>query len=195
MPSGGINLAYGDIATIGPSDGEILVSLSPEKHAPTQQYERILREDLRSKFPEETFFFQAANITNQILNFGIPSPVDVQVTGRNLAANYEIAREIERRMMNIPGAVDVHLRQEMHSPTVYLDVDRTKAGQVGLTQRDIANSMLISLSSSGQVAPNQWLNPLNGVSYQITVQTPQYRVDSFDALRNTPITGTGTAAP
>jgi len=195
LPIGGINLAYGDVSTIGPSDGEILISLNPEKHAPTQEYQRILRDELSRMFPDETFFFQAANITNQILNFGIPAPIDVQVTSRNLEANYEIAKLIQRKMMNIPGAVDVHLRQEMNVPTVRLDVDRTKAGQAGITQRDIANSMLISLSSSGQVAPNQWLNPLNGVSYQITVQTPQYRVNSFDALQRTPITGTGTAAP
>ncbi len=195
LPTGGLNLAYGDSATIGPFDGEILISLNPEKHAPTQEYERMIRNELPRLFPEETFFFQAANITNQILNFGIPSPIDVQVTGRDLSANYEIARQIEQKIRTIPGAVDVHLRQEMHSPTVYLDVDRTKAGQIGLTQRDVANSMLISLSSSGQVSPNQWLNPANGVSYQITVQTPQYRVDSFDALRQTPITGTGSVTP
>jgi CzcA family heavy metal efflux pump len=194
LPTGGINLAYGDTATIGPFDGEILISLNPE-HAPTREYERILRRELPRTFPDVTFFFQAANITNQILNFGIPSPIDVQVTGRNLAENYEVARVIERRLKTIPGAVDVHLRQEMHSPTVYLEVDRTKAGQVGLTQRDIANSMLISLSSSGQVAPNQWLNPLNGVSYQINVQTPQYRVNSFEALQQTPITAAGAPAP
>ncbi len=195
LPTGGINLAYGDTATIGPFDGDILIALNPENHAPTLEYERILRERLHRRFPEETFFFQAANITNQILNFGIPAPIDVQVTGRNMAANYEIVRQLESRMANIPGAVDVHLRQEMHSPTVNVDVDRTKAGQVGMTQRDVANSMLISLSSSGQVAPNQWLNPANGVSYQITVQTPQYRVNSFDALKRTPITSPTGGAP
>jgi multidrug efflux pump subunit AcrB len=191
LPPGSVNLAYGDSATIGPSDGEILISLNPEKHAPTQDYERILRDRLRSRFPEETFFFQAANITNQILNFGIPAPVDVQVTGRSLPADYEIAKTIEKKMAGIPGAVDVHLRQEMNVPTVNVDVNRDKAAQVGVTQRDVANSMLISLSSSGQVAPNQWLNPANGVSYAITVQTPQYRINSFDALQRTPITGTG----
>ena len=195
LPTGGINLAFGDSATIGPFDGEILISLNPEKHVPTQEYERILRSELRPKFPEVTFFFQAANITNQILNFGIPAPIDVQITGRAMAANYEIVRQLETRMADIPGAVDVHLRQELHSPTVNVDVDRSKAGQVGLTQRDVANSMFISLSSSGQVAPNQWLNPANGVSYFIQVQTPQYRVDSFDALQRTPITGTGPSAP
>jgi multidrug efflux pump subunit AcrB len=189
LPVSGLNLAYGDIASIGPSDGEILISLNPEKHAPTLGYERLLRKDLRAKFPEETFFFQAANITNQILNFGIPAPIDIQITGRDLSADYDIAKQIEKRVAAIPGAVDVHLRQEMSVPTVYVNADRTKAGLVGITQRDIANSMLISLSSSGQVAPNQWLNPVNGVTYQITVQTPQRLVDSFDALSRTPITG------
>jgi multidrug efflux pump subunit AcrB len=194
QPPGSVNLVYGDSATIGPSDGEILISLNAEKHAPTQDYERTLRNGLHSKFPEETFFFQAANITNQILNFGIPAPIDVQVTGRSLTADYEIAKTIARKMAGIPGAVDVHLRQEMNVPTVNVDVDRNKASQVGVTQRDVANSMLISLSSSGQVAPNQWLNPANGVSYAITVQTPQYRVNSFDALQRTPITGTGAGS-
>ncbi len=112
-----------------------------------------------------------------------------------MASNYEIVKEIEKQMERIPGAVDVHLRQELHSPTVNVEVDRTKAGQMGLTQRDVANSMFISLSSSGQIAPNQWLNPATGVSYQINVQTPQYRVNSFEALQRTPITGTGNMPP
>lgn len=195
LPTGGINLAFGDSATIGPFDGEILISLNPDNHAPTQEYERRLRGTLGRSFPEATFFFKAANITNQILNFGIPAPIDVQIAGRNMTANYAIAEQIQKKIAAIPGAVDVHLRQEMHSPTVNVDVDRTKAGQVGLTQRDVANSMFISLSSSGQVAPNQWLNPANGVSYFINVQTPQNRIDSFDALQRTPITGGGNAAP
>jgi len=188
LPTSGINLAYGDIATIGSSDGVILIALR-ENHDPTQEYERQLRDDLREKFPQETFFFMAANITNQILNFGIPSPIDIQVLGRNAKATFATAEEISRRVAVIPGAVDVHLRQEMTAPVVEVNVDRTEANQAGLTERDVANSMFISLSSSGQVAPNQWLNPLNGVSYQISVQTPQYRIDSFDALRLTPITG------
>ncbi len=182
LPVSGINMAYGDIATIGASDGEILISLQ-ENHNPTQEYERRLREELREKFPEETFFFMAANITNQILNFGIPSPIDIQVIGRNAKATFAMAEEIARRVEVIPGAVDVHLRQEMTAPAVDVNVDRTEANQAGLSERDVANSMFISLSSSGQVAPNQWLNPVNGVSYAITVQTPQYRIDSFDALR------------
>ena len=187
LPNGGFNLAFGDTATIGPADGDILISLKPNHHS-TQEYERMLRDDLRLKFPQQTFFFQAANITNQILNFGIPAPIDVQVIGRNAQANWQIAQQLQRRMAGIPGAVDVHIRQELNSPTVDVDVDRTKADQAGLTERDVANSLFISLSSSGQTAPNQWLNPVNGVSYQISVQTPQYRINSFDALKRTPIT-------
>ncbi|MGD0127191.1 MAG: efflux RND transporter permease subunit [Terriglobia bacterium] len=188
LPISGINLAFSDSVTLGPSDGEILISLKPDHRTPTQVYTRRLRDTLRSKFPEARFFFQAANITNQILNFGLPAPIDVQVVGRDAPASYRIAKEIERRMALIPGAVDVHVHQEVNYPTVLVDVDRTKAQEVGLTQQNVANSVLISLSSSGQVAPNQWLNPENGVNYQLVAQTPQNQVDSFDALLRTPIT-------
>jgi CzcA family heavy metal efflux pump len=188
IPNGGFNLAFSDSATLGNSDGEILVSLREGNHGSTLEYERRLRERLNQKFPDMTFFFEPANITNQILNFGRPSPIDVQVVGRNADANYEIARQIERKLVLIPGAVDVHVHQEVNYPEVQVNVDRTKADQAGLTQRDVATSMLISLSSTGQIAPNQWLNPANGVNYQIGVQTPQYRINSFDALSRTPIT-------
>ena len=187
LPPGGINLAFSDSSTIGNGDGEILVSLNQEKHGPTLEYERKLRALLHQKFPEETVFFQAANITNQILNFGLPAPIDVQVVGRDPIGNYKIAQQIEREMAGIPGAADVHIHQEVSYPEVRVNVDRSKADQLGLTQRDVANSMLISLSSSGQTAPNQWLNPVNGVNYQVAVQTPTYRIDSFDALQRTPI--------
>ena len=193
LPNGGINLAFGDVSTVSSSDGEILISLKPDHH-PTLDYQRILREDLREKFPQETVFFLAANITNQILNFGIPAPIDLQVTGRDAKDNFLIARQIEKRIATIPGAVDVQIRQDVATPTVDVNVDRTMADQAGLTERDVANSMFISLSSSGQVAPNQWLNPKNGVSYQISVQTPQYRIDSFDALNRTPITPANDAS-
>jgi multidrug efflux pump subunit AcrB len=194
LPGGGINLAFSDSSTIGNADGEILVSLKPE-HAPTLQYEQKIRAAIRNKFPEEVAFFQAANITNQILNFGLPAPIDVQIVGRDEKGNYKIAQEIERRVAAIPGAADVHIHQEVNYPEVRLNVDRSKAGLLGLSQRDVANSLLISLSSSGQVAPNQWLNPLNGVNYTVAVQTPQYRVDSFDALQRTPISSSsGTGA-
>jgi multidrug efflux pump subunit AcrB len=188
LPSGGVNLAFGDTASIASSDGEILIALTDKKSRGTDEYQRVLRARLTRAFPDETFFFQAANITNQILNFGLPMPIDIQIVGRNAASNYQMAREIREKVQAIPGAVDVLIRQEVNTPTVMVNVDRIKASQNGLTQRDVANSMLISLSSSGQVAPNQWLNPNNGVSYQVSVQTPQYRLDSFDALQRIPVT-------
>jgi multidrug efflux pump subunit AcrB len=188
LPVGGVNLGYSDTATISEGDGDILVSLNEARHRPTQLIQRQLRSALRAAFPDEIFFFTAANMTNQILNFGIPAPVDVQVVGRNADANFKVAQDLSRKISLIPGAVDVHIHQEVNTPAINLDIDRSRASQAGLTQRDVANSMLISLSSSGQTAPNQWLNPLNGVNYQVAVQTPQYRVDSIDAIRRTPIT-------
>jgi multidrug efflux pump subunit AcrB len=190
----GFNLAFGDSATIGTSDGEILLSLNPESHLKVVEVQRQLRGMLHARFPDATEFFQAANITNQILNFGIPAPIDVQVTGRDQAAAYEVVLDLERRLAVVPGAVDVHIRQEVNAPAIELNVDRNKAAQVGMTQRDVANSMLISLSSSGQVAPAQWLNPVNGVSYSVSVQTPQRRMDSIEALRDTPISSPGSPA-
>ncbi|MCE5307397.1 MAG: efflux RND transporter permease subunit [Acidobacteriales bacterium] len=186
LPVSGINLALSNTATIGPGDGEILISLN-EDHSPTEMWTSRLRRRLRDKFPDLDFFFQPANITNQILNFGLPAPVDIQVVGRNAKANYQIARRIQSQLERVPGAADVHIHQGVDYPEFRVNVDRAKASQVGLTQRDVANSLLISLSSSGQVAPNQWLNPVNGVNYQISVQTPQYRVNSFDELARTPI--------
>jgi multidrug efflux pump subunit AcrB len=195
LPPGGTNLAYGDTASVGTSDGDIMISLKPDHH-PTEDYERLLRDALRQKFPDETFFFLAANITNQILNFGIPSPVDVQVVGRDADANYRIAQNLSRQIAGVPGAVDVYVRQEVNAPALRMYVDRSKANEAGLTQRDVANSMLISLASSGQIAPTQWLNPANGVSYQIAVQTPQYRIDSIDSLQRQPITAlNGNGSP
>jgi multidrug efflux pump subunit AcrB len=189
LANSGINLAYGDTSSIGSSDGEILISLNRERQRTgTLEYQRRLREVLRARFPQATFFFQAANITNQILNFGLPMPIDVQIIGLNAEANYRLAREMRARIAAIPGAVDVFIRQQVNTPTVRVNLDRAMANQTGMTQRDVANSVLISLSASGQVAPNQWVNPTNGVSYQVQVQTPQYRIDSFDALQRTPLT-------
>ena len=187
LPNGGINLAFGSVATISNSDGDILIALKPGKRE-TLELTRLLRTRLTQKFPQERFFFTPANITNQILNFGLPAPIDLQVVGRNPTANYKIAQSLMRKVSAIPGAVDVHIHQEVSYPTVEVDVDRQKAEQIGLQQRDVANSMLISLSGSGQTAPNQWLNPQNGVNYQVVVQSPQYRMDSFDALKRTPVT-------
>ena len=186
IPSGGINLAYGDATTIGAGDGDILISLTPE-HGSTAEYTDTLRKRLNAKFPDVVFFFEPANITNQILNFGLPAPIDVQVIGRNQTANYEITRNLATRMASIPGAADVHIHQVVDYPEIRIDVNRSKAGQLGLTQRDVSSSLLISLSSSGQIAPTQWLDWTTGINYTIAVQTPQYRMDTLAALMRTPI--------
>jgi multidrug efflux pump subunit AcrB len=188
IPNGGFNLAFGDSPTIGTADGDILISLNPDEHGPTAVYTDVLRKRLHKRFPDVVFFFEAANITNQILNFGLPAPIDVQVVGRNAAANYQIAERLKSQVERIPGAADVHIHQVVDWPEIDIDVDRDKAGQVGLTQRDVSNSVLVSLSSSGQVAPTQWLDWKTGVSYFVAVQTPTYRTDSLAAIMRTPIT-------
>jgi len=188
IPFGGFNLAFGDNPTLGVGDGDILIALKPGKHGPRDEYTERLRRRLHEKFPDMVFFFEAANITNQILNFGLPAPIDVQVVGRNAAANYQIAQQIQTQMARIPGAVDVHIHQVVDYPEIQVNVDRSKAGMVGLTQRDVSNSLLISLSSSSQIAPTQWLDWNTGVSYNVAIQTPQYRIDSLAALMRTPVT-------
>ncbi len=189
LPNGGINLAFGNNATISNSDGDILISLKPGKRE-TLEFTRQLRHELQAKFPNVTLFFTPANITNQILDFGLPAPIDLQVVGRNASANYQIAQDLLQKVSAIPGAVDVHIHQQVTYPTVQVNVDRIKAEQMGLQQRDVANSMLISLSGSGQTAPNQWLNPQNCVNYQVVAQSPTYRINSFEALGRTPVTAT-----
>ena len=186
LPNGGINLAFGNSATISNTDGEILISLKPGQRE-TQKYMRMLRADLRSRFPDGTFFFTPANITNQILDFGLPAPIDIQVLGRG-KDNFALAQGLMKKVAGIPGAVDVHLHQQVSYPTMQVNVDRSKARQVGLTQQDVAQSMLISLTGTGQTAPNEWLNPLNGVNYQVVVQTLIYRVNTLQDLARTPVT-------
>ena len=187
LPASGVNLAFGDNPTIGTSDGDILISLNKEKHGPVDLYTQQLRRRLNERFPDVVFFFQAANITNQILNFGLPAPIDVQIMGRNQKAGFELANQLAARMARIPGAVDVHVHQTNDNPELRISVDRARAGQLGLTQRDVSSSMLISLSSSGQTAPNQWLNPVNGVNYTVSVMTPPHRFESLADLMRTPI--------
>jgi multidrug efflux pump subunit AcrB len=191
IPNAWASIAQGDIPTISSADGEILVSLKKEKHGSTRDYEVELRKRFREAFPDITFFFQPANITTQILNFGLPAPIDLQVVGRDAQANYKIAQKLAEKIARIPGAADVHIHQVVDQPQIRLNVDRVKASQVGLTQRDVTSSMLISLSGNGTVAPNYWLNWANGVSYNVGVQTPQYRVNSLDALLRTPISVAG----
>jgi multidrug efflux pump subunit AcrB len=193
LPTSGINLAFSDNSTISSADGEILVALNPN-HKPTAQYVRILREKLHRDFPDMEFYFSAPDIVSQILNFGIPSPIDIQVTGRD-PKGYDIANQIKTQVAQIPGAVDVHVHQLINGPDLRVNVDRTRAEQLGLTQSNVAQTMLISLSSSGQTAPNYWLNFQNGVNYQVAVQTPQYKMDTLQDLQNTPVVAANLPQP
>ena len=189
VPVSGINLALGDPSMISTADGEILVSLKPN-HRPTADHVGALRKDLRAAFPQVTFFFLPADITTQTLNFGLSAPIDVQITGPigNQPQNLVIADQLAKQIEAVPGAVDVHRAQVVATPSLKVDIDRTLADQVGLTQRDAASDLLISLSSSGQTSPNYWLDPAKGVQYLLAVQTPQYRLSSLDALNATPLT-------
>jgi multidrug efflux pump subunit AcrB len=186
LPVSGINLAFSDNATISSADGEILVALDPDHHGPTAGYVRTLREKLRSEFPDMDFYFAAPDIVSQILNFGLPAPIDVQISGRDIK-DYDVSKQLQERIQKIPGAVDVHLHQVVNGPDLFVKVDRTRAEQVNLTQTQVANNVLISLSSTAQASPNFWLNYANGVNYQVAVQTPQYQMDTLQALLNTPI--------
>ena len=196
VPTSGINLVLGDPSMISSADGEMLVALKP-RHRPTEDYVRTLRRDLHTSFPGATFFFLPADISSQVLSFGQSAPIDVRITGpaRNEEANLIAARDLVRRFAAIPGAVDVHLAQVTDTPELVVDVDRTLAQQVGLTQRNVADAMLVSLSSSGQTAPSFWLDPKSGVQYAVAVQTPQWRIDSVDALGSTPLTAGPGASP
>jgi multidrug efflux pump subunit AcrB len=194
LPYSGINLTYSNSGTIGTSDGEILVQLKQERGKPTSDYINDLRKRLPAEFPGVQFFFQPADIVTQILNFGTPAPIDVQILGQDQAANYQLGVKLANEVRHIPGAVDVHVQQTFDAPTLYMNVDRTRAQYVGLQARDVAQNLLISLSSSFQTAPNFWLDPKNGVSYSVAVQTPQYRVDNYQALQNTPIAASGSRA-
>ncbi len=192
VPNSGINLSYSNAGTFGTLDGEILLSLR-EGHAPTVRHITTLRSELPKRFPGIEFFFQPADIVTQILNFGLPAAIDVQLTGNNVAANAALAGELTQAIRQIPGAVDAHVHQRLNAPAVNLQMDRTRLQQVGLTAANVGQNVLISLSGSSQTAPAFWLNPQNGVVYNIAVQTPQYNVDSLDALLNMPV-GTGAAA-
>jgi len=190
----GVALAVGSNATVGPADGDMLVQLKPDHRGSTWDYVRALRKELPKQFPGVTFFFQPADMVNQVLNLGLPAPIDVQVAGR-AAGNYDLARALAREIAKIPGAVDVRVQQVMDAPELRFAVDRTKAQQIGLSQRDVSSDLLISLSSSGQTAPNFWLDPRNGVQYGVNVMTPQYRMGTMEALDNTPVTVPGQAQP
>jgi multidrug efflux pump subunit AcrB len=189
------NLAYSDNPTIGVTDADLLIALTPDRVGETADYVRKIRRVLRDEFPQVLVFFQSADIVGQILNAGLPAPVNVQVVGSNRADNIVIARALERRLRAIPGAVDVYLQQRLAGPQLDVTVDRTRAAALSLTQRDVASDLLVSLASSGQAQPNVWLNPQNGVQYSVSVQTPQYRMASLEALGRTPIVGAAGGPP
>jgi CzcA family heavy metal efflux pump len=194
LPYSGINMAYQNTGTIGPEDGDALISLK-EGHAPTADYIRELRSILPRQFPGATFSFLPADIVSQILNFGLPAPLDLQVIGNNQKANYAYATDLLKRIRKVPGIADLRIQQVFDYPQINVEVDRTLASEVGLTQRDVANSLLVTLSGSGQVSPNFWLNTENGVSYPIVAQMPQYRVDTLSDLANVPVTSPNTRSP
>jgi multidrug efflux pump subunit AcrB len=191
LPARLYNLAFADGTTIGVNDGVIQVALK-ENHAPTAEYIRRLREVLPAAFPENIFYFQAADMVTQILNFGIPAQIDVRTIGYDRVKNLRIAREMRRRIAEITGIADAHIQQEVDAPEFFVDIDRARAIQFGLTATQVANNLNVSLASSVQVSPNFWTDPSSGIPYYFAVQTPQYLVDTMNALVNTPIS-TATA--
>ncbi|MGI8959561.1 MAG: efflux RND transporter permease subunit [Bryobacteraceae bacterium] len=192
LPYSGINTSYSNSGVIGPADADIQVSLA-EKHRPTAEYLAKLRATLQDKFPGVTFYFLPSDMVSQILNFGLPAPIDVQIVGANLNSDRELADRLLQQIRYIPGATDLRIQQPFNQPKLFVDIDRTKSQQVGYTARDIAGNLLVSLSGSFQTAPTFWLNPRNGVSYNIVTQSPQYEMDSLQDLRNVPISGNGAA--
>ena len=194
LPYSGINLSYSNSAPVGTQDADIMVSLSP-KHHPTAGYVHDLRLKLARAFPGTTFYFLPSDMVTQILNFGLPAPIDIQVVGNDLEANRQFADKLLARVKNVSGTSDLRIQQTFNQPKLHIDVDRTKARAIGFTQREVATNLLVTLSGSSQTSPSFWLNPKNGVSYQIATQTPQYRVQSFQDLANIPVTGTGNAPP
>jgi multidrug efflux pump subunit AcrB len=190
MPVSGINLSYNNTGVIGSQDGDIQIKLS-ENHRPTAEYVRTMREQLPRQFPGVTFAFLPSDIISQILNFGAPAPIDVQIAGADLAANFDYADLLLRRLRHIPGLVDARIQQSRALPVLDVDVDRTRAQYLGLTERDVANSLVVNFAGSGQVSPTYWLDPRSGVSYSVVMQTPQYRLDSLSALNSIPVTAAG----
>ena len=186
LPYSSLNLSFSNAGTIGPVDAEILISLSPDHHGRTGDYMDRLRTDLAARFPGVSFFFQPADIVSQILNFGVPAPIDLQIVGTD-PRNYDIAQDLARRIAAIPGAADVHVQQIARSPGLYVNVDRNSAQGIGLTAQDVAQTLQLGLSSSAVVTPSFWISPKNGIPYSVAVQWPQYRVESLETVRNLPI--------
>jgi multidrug efflux pump subunit AcrB len=194
VPISGINMTYNNTGVIGSQDGDVQIKLK-EGHEPTDSYIKALRERLPGLFPGVTFAFLPADIVNQILNFGAPAPIDLEVRGADLNGNYAYANKLLEKLRRIPGVADARIQQSARSPTFNVDVDRTRAQYVGVTERDVANSMVVNLAGSSQVAPTYFLDPANGVSYSIVMQTPQYQLDSLGSLETLPMTAPGVRDP
>ncbi|MEI6667445.1 MAG: efflux RND transporter permease subunit [Acidobacteriota bacterium] len=194
LPYSSLNIIYSNSAPIGSSDADILVSLNAD-HRPTATYLHDLRQRLALEFPSVLFSFIPADIVTQTLNFGLPAPIDVQVIGRDLDANRLFAAGLARKLGGIPGIVDLRVHQAFNQPRLHIDTDRTRAAQVGFTQREIASNLLISLSGSGQTTPTFWMNPKTGVSYSVAIRTPEYRISSLDDVNGISVTGSGSARP
>ncbi len=189
-PTSGINMTYNNSGTIGTADGDIQIKLN-EDHRPTAEYIKTLREELPARFPGITFSFLPADIISQILNFGAPAPIDLQVRGPDLNNDLAVAQGLLRDLRHVPGLADARIQQSLGNPSFHVNVDRTRAEYVGVTERDVTNSMVVNLAGSSQVAPTYWLNPDNGVNYAIVMQTPQYQIDTLNALDDLPITAAG----
>jgi multidrug efflux pump subunit AcrB len=186
LPPSYINLIYNNTGVVGSQDGDIQIALNPH-HAPTADYVKTLREQLPAAFPDTVFSFPPADIVSQILNFGAPAPIDIQIRGNDLAANFDYANVLLKEIRRIPGVADARIQQSARSPVFEVNLDRTQAQNMGITARDVTNNMVVNLAGSSQVAPTFWLNPANGVSYPVVIQTPQYNIDSLNDLANVPI--------
>ena len=194
LPYSGINTTYSTSGVIGSEDGDILVALKHDHH-PVEDYTRQLRRNLANQFPGVTFYFLPADMVTQILNFGLPAPIDVQIEGNDVEASRRIADKLLSQFRQVPGLADLRIQQPFDQPKLHVVVDRTKASQAGLTQRDVAGSMLVTLSGSFQTQPTFWLNQQNGVSYNVVAQAPQYSVQSLQDLQNIPITSPSLPRP
>jgi multidrug efflux pump subunit AcrB len=193
LPNSALNYTYSTSAPVGPEDADIMISLN-EKHRPTQDYIHDLRLKLNQSFPGVLFYFPPADIVSQILNFGLPAPIDVQIQGRDLEANHQFAESLMAQLSNVTGIADLRIQQPFDQPKLHIDVDRTKALQTGSTQKDVAGNLLVSLSGSFQTTPSFWLDPKSEVSYSVATQAPQYDFESLQDLENIPVNG-GTGAP
>ncbi|CAH2926513.1 MAG: CzcABC family efflux RND transporter, transmembrane protein [uncultured Paraburkholderia sp.] len=191
LPYSGINLSYSNSGTIGTLDGEIQIALK-EGHEPTQRYVEKLRALLPQRFPGVEFFFQPADIVTQILNFGLPAAVDVQIAGADQLGNFDVPRKLLKEVRQIPGTVDTHIQQKLDEPAINLQMDRTRLQQLNLTASNVAQNLLVSVSGSSQTSPGFWYNDRNGVEYNVAVQTPQYRISSIDDLLRTPVSASST---